>query len=335
MPKKPLLFLPARLLSKQGAPEAEEAWRALIEHNADNYSSYRGYLSTLGISLESPSSSSEALAKLEELSTQLPRATAPRRLQLTISSGEDFKKFIRPYIVKNLAKGVPSLFTDIKTLYVDAEKRQVIEDLVESLKTEYAKLSSTTPSDATNAEAEPTTYLWTLYFLAQHYSYLNQPTKALELLEEAITHTPTLPELYLCKGRALKRVGDYLGAAKAVNEARFLDGQDRFINTKCGKYLLRAGMVDEATGILGLFTKVSYHRLLPAYSRLITSLACRKMLSHPLPTLRTCSRYYSFWNQETRTAASTSQTWRSKGICPSRKCSMNGRTINSISMGTI
>ncbi|PPQ74842.1 hypothetical protein CVT26_005222 [Gymnopilus dilepis] len=250
-----ILEFRARLLSKQGAPEAEEAWRALIEHNADNYSSYRGYLSTLGISLESPSSSSEALAKLEELSTQLPRATAPRRLQLTISSGEDFKKFIRPYIVKNLAKGVPSLFTDIKTLYVDAEKRQVIEDLVESLKTEYAKLSSTTPSDATNAEAEPTTYLWTLYFLAQHYSYLNQPTKALELLEEAITHTPTLPELYLCKGRALKRVGDYLGAAKAVNEARFLDGQDRFINTKCGKYLLRAGMVDEATGILGLFTK--------------------------------------------------------------------------------
>lgn len=156
--------------------------------------------------------------------------------------------------MKNLTKGVPSLFADLKTLYVDTEKRQIIEDLVESLKDEYGA-----PPDTTNPspEADPATYLWALYYLSQHYSFLSQPHKSLALLSIALSHTPTLPELHLCKGRTLKRVGDYLGAAKAVNEARLLDGQDRFLNTKCGKYLLRAGMVEEAIGIFGLFTKVN------------------------------------------------------------------------------
>jgi N-alpha-acetyltransferase 15/16, NatA auxiliary subunit len=37
-------FLLARLLWKQNPPEAEEAWRALIDHNTDSYEYYRGYL---------------------------------------------------------------------------------------------------------------------------------------------------------------------------------------------------------------------------------------------------------------------------------------------------
>lgn len=42
-------FLLARILSKQKSPEADEAWRALIEHNPDSYEYYRGYLKYLGI----------------------------------------------------------------------------------------------------------------------------------------------------------------------------------------------------------------------------------------------------------------------------------------------
>ena len=49
--KEPIIesFLPARILSKQKSPEAEEAWQALIEHNSDSYEYYRGYLKYLGI----------------------------------------------------------------------------------------------------------------------------------------------------------------------------------------------------------------------------------------------------------------------------------------------
>jgi peptide alpha-N-acetyltransferase len=77
------------------------------------------------------------------------------------------------------------------------------------------------------------------------------------MLDLALSHTPTLPELYTCKARVLKRTGDLLGAVRCLDEARLLDGQDRFLNTKCAKYRLRAGLVDEAGAILGLFTKVS------------------------------------------------------------------------------
>jgi hypothetical protein len=108
----------------------------------------------------------------------------------------------------------------------------------------------------TSPDEPPTTYLWTLYFLAQHYSFLSQPSRALSILSSALTHTPTLPELYTCKGRLLKRAGDYIGAARCVDEARLLDGQDRFLNTKCAKYRYRAGMVEGAVEVLGLFTKV-------------------------------------------------------------------------------
>ena len=139
----------------------------------------------------------------------------------------------------------------MKALYVDKERQQAIENLVGSLREEY---SPSSPSP--DADVEPTTYLWTLYFLAQHYSYLSQHSKALSLLDVALKHTPTLPELHMFKARVLKRNGDYLGAARCLNDARLLDGQDRFLNTKCGKYMLRAGMVDEANAVFGMFTKV-------------------------------------------------------------------------------
>ena len=99
-------------------------------------------------------------------------------------------------------------------------------------------------------------YVWTLYFLAQHHSFLGRHAKAVALLDEAMTHTPTLPELYMFKARVLKRSGDPYGAAKCMDMARTLDLQDRFLNTKCGKYRLRAGLVDEAVEVFGLFTKV-------------------------------------------------------------------------------
>jgi len=193
---------------------------------------------------------------LQEFVTQLPRATAPRRLQLNLATGDKFKELVTPYLTTGLTKGIPSLFADVKALYVDKEKQQAIERLVESLREEYSP-SSLLP----DADVEPTTYLWTLYFLTQHYSYLSQHTKALSLLDVALKHTPTLPELHMFKARVLKRNGDYFGAARCLNDARLLDGQDRFLNTKCGKYMLRAGMVDEANTIFGMFTKVSSHTM--------------------------------------------------------------------------
>ncbi|KAJ7755344.1 NMDA receptor-regulated protein 1-domain-containing protein [Mycena maculata] len=250
-----IMEIRARLLSKVGSDEAEHAWRVLVEHNPDCYEYYRGYLSNLGLVLDATDpSASKALAVLEEFATQIPRATAPRRLALTIASGDHFKELVTPYLLSGLKKGVPSLFSDIKGLYQDKPKQEIIEEVAVAARDKFSA-TSPEPSSSTSTDVEPTSYLWTLYFLAQHHSYLGRHAQALVILDAALVHTPTLPELHMFKGRVLKRAGDLFGGARCLEDARYLDGQDRFLNTKSAKYRLRAGMVEEASALLGLFTK--------------------------------------------------------------------------------
>ena len=53
--------------------------------------------------------------------------------------------------------------------------------------------------------AEPASaILWTYFYLAQHYDYLNDTVKALQYINMAIEHTPTLIELFVGKGRIFK-----------------------------------------------------------------------------------------------------------------------------------
>lgn len=231
--------------------QADAAWRWLLSQNADGYEYYKGFLANQGIDLANVTDENREKA-LEMLHGYFNAqfATAPRRLALHVATGQEFKDLIKPYLTNALTKGIPSLFADLKPLYGDPAKRQIIEDTVEEFR---ATLATSPPS--TGDSIEPTTYLWALYLLAQHHSYLGRHKQALEILDVAITHTPTLPELYMTRARVLKRAGDPHGAARAMNDARLLDGQDRFINTKTGKYLLRAGMVNEADAIFSKFTR--------------------------------------------------------------------------------
>lgn len=50
----------------------------------------------------------------------------------------------------------------------------------------------------------PTATLWTLYFIAQHYDYLEETEKAVEYINLAIEHTPTLIEAYMIKAMIYK-----------------------------------------------------------------------------------------------------------------------------------
>ncbi len=220
--------------------------------------------------------------------------------------GDEFKELAESYLVAGLKKGIPSLFADIKSLYDDPQKLEVIESIVETHRGELAA-----PTPTPESAEPPTTYLWTLYFLAQHYSHIGQHTRSLGLLEEALNHTPTLPELHMLQARVLKRLGDPFGAARCMDEARVLDLQDRFLNTKCGKYRLRAGMQEEAQEVLGLFTKVCTISLPVSAAEWITVFydTPRKMLRVPVLTWRTCNRYSSFSKMLIVTAEAEISRW--------------------------
>ncbi|KAG2064771.1 hypothetical protein BDR04DRAFT_1177650, partial [Suillus decipiens] len=109
----------------------------------------------------------------------------------------------KSYLTNAFTKGIPFLFADLKLLYRDSDKHQIIEDTME----EFCVTFVTSPP-STSDSVEPTTYLWALHLLTQHYSYLGCHKQALEILDIAITYTPTLPELYMTQAHVLKWTGE-------------------------------------------------------------------------------------------------------------------------------
>ena len=235
--------------------DAEKIWRNLIASNAENRRYFAGLLSVHGVQLDSTANDDNARAKalsiFSELQTAHPKSTAAKRLALVFATGDEFKAQAGSYIRNALTKGIPSLFSDLKSLYRDAAKQQALEEVAEALRLEWAPKTD-------NGETEtdpPSSYLWALYYLAQHYSYIGQAPRALAYIDSAIAHSSTLPELHMIRARVLKRGGDLQGASDAMTDARLLDGQDRFLNSKAAKYLLRIEQIEEAVKVVGLFTK--------------------------------------------------------------------------------
>ena len=229
------LGLRARALARTDPAASRACWHALVERNPENGEHVEALLA----------GEADPLATLEALQATFPRAAAIRRMALTHASGAAFERHAAAYLEHALVRNIPSLFSDIKALYVDAAKRAAIEAIAERLRIAWAP----------PAGAPPTAYLWTLYFLAQHYSSVGSGERALQYIDSAIAHTPTLPELHMTRARILKRLGARAAAADAMDDARLLDGQDRYLNTKAAKYALRVDDVARATATVKLFTR--------------------------------------------------------------------------------
>ncbi|XP_059540737.1 N-alpha-acetyltransferase 16, NatA auxiliary subunit isoform X7 [Myotis daubentonii] len=197
--------------------EASEVFKNLIDRNAENWCYYEG-------------------------------------LEKALQLSEKFRELMDKFLRVNFSKGCPPLFTTLKSLYYNTEKISVIQELVTnyeaSLKTcDFFSLYE-------NGEKEPpTTLLWVQYFLAQHFDKLGQYSLALDYINAAIASTPTLIELFYMKAKIYKHIGNLKEAAKWMDEAQSLDTADRFINSKCVKYMLRANMIREAEEMCSKFTR--------------------------------------------------------------------------------
>lgn len=227
--------------------EASLVYRKLLQRNPENVLYYRLLELTLGLQPTPEDSKIDTRLKLyRKLASFYPRSDPPKFLPLTFvpASHPEFTNLVNDYVLDQLKRGVPATFVNVKPLYKDKAKGAAIESVVLQFYKDQAKLLG------------PTVVVWTAYFLAQHFLHLKDLQKATEYIDFALDHTPTLVELYIVKARILKHLGNLEEAANTMNAGRKLDLQDRFINSKATKYMLRANKVDEGIDCISLFTKL-------------------------------------------------------------------------------
>ena len=230
--------------------DALSAWKTLLQRNAECRSFFMGYGEAFDAYKDGQIIDVErARLMYDSLSQEFPRSTLAQTIPLDFLNGEDFRGVVEPYLKKSLQRGVPSLFSSVKGLYKNAAKQSTIGEIV----MEFLQSNKAT-GDTSQAEL-PTFLLWADYFLAQHHTFLGNHDKALTYIDDAISHTPTLVELHLVKARIYKHKGDKQTAMQVMNIARELDLQDRYINCKASKYMLRNHANELAYETLGLFTR--------------------------------------------------------------------------------
>ncbi|KAL7023110.1 hypothetical protein ACKWTF_012493 [Chironomus riparius] len=224
----------------------------LIKRNPDNAEYFKCYLEA-----KQTKSSDETVQFYKEMSKEFPKSLCVQRLPLDVAQGTTFDGLISDYLKKNLRKGVPPLFVNIRSLYKDSYKVSTIEKMALEFCENLKASGHFTKDDFESglAQEPASALLWTYYFLAQHFDYQKNTQKALDYVDAAIEHTPTLIELFVVKGKIFKHAGDPIEAYKWLDEAQSLDTADRYINSKCAKYMLRANMLKEAEEMCAKFTR--------------------------------------------------------------------------------
>ncbi|TYI60111.1 hypothetical protein E1A91_D10G082800v1 [Gossypium mustelinum] len=245
------------LLVKLGRlEEGANLYKALLTMNPDNYRYYEGLQKCFVLYSENGKYSSDEIDQLDalykSLAEQYTWSSAVKRIPLDFLQGDKFREAAISYIKPLLTKGVPSLFSDLSPLYDHPGKADMLEQLI--LELEHSIRINGRYPDRTEKEP-PSTLLWILFFLAQHYDRRGQYDVALSKIDEAIRHTPTVIDLYSVKSRILKHAGDLVAAASLADEARCMDLADRYINSECVKRMLQADQVALAEKTAVLFTK--------------------------------------------------------------------------------
>ncbi|XP_058466641.1 N-alpha-acetyltransferase 16, NatA auxiliary subunit [Malaya genurostris] len=232
--------------------EAASTYHDLIKRNPENIAYYQQYLKALQVSKQA-----DIIEAYQHIQKEHPQSFCAKRLPLDVAQGDTFRTLVDEHLRRNLRKGVPPLFVNLSSLYRDENKIRVITELVEDYHQNLTSSGYFSAADKEqNLPKEPASaLLWTLYYLAQHYDHLRESEKALDFINAAIEHTPTLIELFVTKARIYKHAGDVLEAVKWMDEAQSLDTADRYINSKCAKYMLRANQIKEAEDICAKFTR--------------------------------------------------------------------------------
>ncbi|XP_046912058.2 LOW QUALITY PROTEIN: N-alpha-acetyltransferase 15/16 [Dermatophagoides farinae] len=264
--------------------------KQLIDRNPENAAYF-----TLLEQAKQINSDDEAqrLQLYEEMAKVYPRSQTVARIPLNFVTIIDvFRIKIDAYLKKGFRKGQPALFRDLKNLYrkelknclssltgakldtslspniTRQELAAIIKshrtirlspkiEVIENLLLDYTEnlLTNCTFDGQSEDEESATCLLWVYYFLAQHFDVLKEFTIALHFANLALVHTPTLIDIFVIKAKIFKHAGLLEKAVKCLDEAQSLDTSDRYLNSKCAKYLIRVNKIKEAEDMCLKFTR--------------------------------------------------------------------------------
>ncbi|OMJ78993.1 hypothetical protein SteCoe_21075 [Stentor coeruleus] len=239
-------------LGCQNFPEAEKIVLDLLLINSENPVYFSWFFRAKQLLTDE-----QKLQGLKELKEKFPKSTAIEREELNCLH-ENILDKLPEYLAKRIRKGIPSIFSDIKALLTEQPRGHIIlefvKDNVQSLTNDKKFLNS-------DKIEQPQNLMWMLYLHAQLLDFFKRYDEAIETVSKAISHTPTVPDLYLFKAKILKHQGQIDKAAQSAEEARTLDYADRYLNNKAAKYLLRNNMITEAEEVMSVFSKEKANEL--------------------------------------------------------------------------
>jgi peptide alpha-N-acetyltransferase len=258
----------ARLLIGLGRrTEAETAVMTLLRRNPHNVNYYRW--------LEEVTDENDRMALYARLRSQLP-VTDCLLLQSIAAAANDsgaFREGLEQFIKTKLKRGpAPGLFNSLKFLYktgqdigsiIGSVASAAIANAEQTRATAEQPVATAEQPSATTEQAEVTAeepnLVWVYFLLAQHCDKTKDYLLGLDYIAKALGLEPDLVELHMAKAKLLKHSGQLMKAAEALEQAHGLDPTDRYVGSKCARYLLRAGHTEQAINIMRKYTKV--HRI--------------------------------------------------------------------------
>ena len=205
-----------------------------------------------------------------ELLPAFPSSHAVQRIPFAFLEGDELRQAMDGRCRRDLVKGVPSLCAELCSyLYVREEdrfvkprdpvdiKEQPVFQMIVSMANDYlSNLESCSKLHVDDeAEAPATTKLWARFLKAGLHECAGEFEEGIKLLDQSIEEDPSEVDLYELKARLLRSAGDIKAAVECLDKGRELDQQDRYINNQTTKYMLQAGMEEEALKRISLFTR--------------------------------------------------------------------------------
>lgn len=235
------LEIRAQILMSLGKfSDAAGIYSRLLDINIENYRYHEGLMKALDSEEGNLKGADQLVRCYKELQGKYPSSTACKRIPLDFLTGDAFTESLCNFIMPYVEKGIPSLFSELKPLYRDSEKVEIIGQELRQL----------------TGKLEGQTLSWVYLCLSLHYCELGMHSDALETIEKCMDIQPNLIEAYSTKSKILDDAGDVYGAALFAEHARKMDLADRYLNCQASTALFKSMDAEKAEKISHLFTKI-------------------------------------------------------------------------------